>query len=134
MTVTYTNTLSVKDYCFLRKSVGFHDIPEQTVKIALERSDYKVTANVDGVAVGMARLITDGIQVLIMDVFVHPDYQKQNIGRGIMEQIMKYIENMEYKQIFVNILTDKIGFYEKLGFTKATTEGAEGMWMELFKK
>jgi len=134
MTVTYTNTLSVKDYCFLRKSVGFDDIPEQTVKLALERSDYKVTANIDGATVGMARLITDGIQVLIMDVFVHPDYQKQNIGRGLMEQVMKYIENMEYKQIFVNILTDKIGFYEKLGFSKATAEGAEGMWMELFKK
>jgi len=46
---------------------------------------------------------------------------------------MKYIENMEYKQIFVNLISDKIDFYEKLGFSKASTEGAEGMWMELFK-
>jgi len=133
MKVTYCHTLSVNDYCFLRKSVGFHEIPEQTVKLALERSDYIVAAAVDGVTVGMARLITDGIQVLIMDVVVHPNYQKKSIGRGLMEQVMEYIENMEYKQVFVNLLTDKIGFYEKLGFSKASTEGAEGMWMELFK-
>jgi GNAT superfamily N-acetyltransferase len=83
----------------------------------------------DNSIVGMARLITDGTQVLIMDVVVQPDYQKQGIGKGLMERIREYIEKMDYHRMLVNLLTDntKIGFYEKLGYKKA-----EGMrlWLE----
>ena len=79
----------------------------------------------------MARLITDGTQVLIMDVVVHPDYQNKGIGRGLMERIEEYIEKMDYQKMLVNLLTDstKIEFYEKLGYEKA-----EGMRLLLERK
>jgi len=121
--------LSVKDYCTLRKSVGFYDIPESQVQCALEKSDFIISAVIDKLTVGMARLISDGTQILIMDVVVHPDYQGKGIGRGLMEQIRDYIESTEYDRMLVNLLTDdsKIGFYEKLGYKKA-----EGMrlWLK----
>ena len=129
MNITYSSTLSVENYCSLRKSVGFYDIPENHVKTALEKSDYIIAAIVNDKPVGMARLMTDGTQVLIMDVVVHPGYQKKGIGKGLMEHIIEYIKEMDYTQMLVNLLTDnsKIGFYEKLGFSKA-----EGMrlWLE----
>ncbi|MCL2472127.1 MAG: GNAT family N-acetyltransferase, partial [Treponema sp.] len=96
MNITYGNKLSVEDYCRLRKSVGFYDIPPNDVRKALDKTDFIVAAAIDGNVVGMARLITDGTQVLIMDVVVHPDYQKQGIGRGMMERIREYIEKMDY--------------------------------------
>jgi len=121
MNVVYSNTLSVKDYCRLRKSVEFYDIPEAEVALALQKSDFIIAAEADGDAVGMARLITDGTQALIMDVVVHPDYQGSGIGRGLMERIIKYIESMKGSRLLVNLLTDstKIAFYEKLGFHRA---------------
>jgi N-acetylglutamate synthase-like GNAT family acetyltransferase len=83
----------------------------------------------------MARLITDEIQVLIMDVIVHPEYQKRGIGKELMKYITNHIGNMKCNQIFVNLMTEcsKIGFYEKCGLKKSSTEGAEGMWLEIIK-
>ena len=128
MNIIYSNSLSVEDYCRLRKSVDFYDIPENEVRRALERSDFIVAATVDNIAVGMARLITDGTQVLIMDVAVHPDFQKQGIGRGLLERIREYIDKINSHRMTVNLLTDisKTGFYEKLGYSRA-----EGMRMLL---
>ena len=121
MNVTYSNKLSVEDYCILRKSVGFYTIPEKQVKSALEKSDFIISAAADGKPAGMARLITDGTQVLIMDVIVHPDYQKKGIGRGLVEHILEFIKRMEYRNMLINLITDssKTGFYEKFGFYKA---------------
>ena len=123
MEIIYNNLLSVDDYCKLRKSVDFYDIPENVVRQALNKSDFVVTASINEITVGMARLITDGTQVLIMDVVVHPDYQNKGIGKGLMERIKEYIVKMDKQHILVNLLTDstKIGFYEKLGYEK--TEG-----------
>lgn len=129
MSVMYSSALSAKDYCVLRKSVEFYDIPEDQVQRALDKSDFIVAATIDDIPVGMARLMTDGTQVFIMDVVVHPGFQGRGIGRGMMERIRKYIEGMEYDQMLVNLLTDssKVGFYEKLGYSQA-----EGMrlWLE----
>jgi len=131
MDVIYGNRLSVEDYCRLRKAVGFYDIPETEVRRALEKSDFIVTALIDGVTVAMARLITDGTQVLIMDVIVHPDYQKKGIGKGMIERIRTYIENMDNRSILVNLITNisNVGFYEKLGYSRA-----EGMRLLLKPK
>jgi len=129
MNVTYSNNLSVENYCLLRKSVGFYDIPKEQVKLALEKSDYIIAAAIGDIPVGMARLMTDGTQVFIMDVVVHPDFQKKGIGKGLMEHIIEFIKTMEYTRMLVNLITDesKTGFYEKLGFNRA-----EGMrlWLE----
>ena len=135
MNVIYKNTLSVENYCLLRKSVGFYVIPEKLVKLALEKSDFIISAFINDIPVGMGRLITDGTQVLIMDVIVHPYFQKKGIGRTLMKYILDFVKNMDYTQIFVQLLTEnnKIGFYEKSGFSKASTEGAEGMWLEFIK-
>ena len=129
MNIMYGNILSAKNYCLLRKSVNFYDIPIEQVQRALDKSDFVVAAYVDGTPVGMARLISDGTQILIMDVVVHPDYQGNGIGRGLMERIREYIESTDYDRMLVNLLTDdsKTGFYEKLGYQKA-----EGMrlWLK----
>ena len=126
MNVIYANTLSVDDYSKLRESVDFYTIPEDIVKKALDRSDFIISASVNNVTVGMGRLITDGTQVLIMDVVVHPDFQGQGIGRGLMERINAYIKS-EYDQMLVNLLTDetKIDFYKKFGYN---TELGMRLW------
>lgn len=120
MDIIYTNTISAENYCMLRKAVSFSEISESQAKAALDRSDYIIAANIDNVPIGMSRLMTDGLQVLIMDVIVHPDYQGEGIGRQLMQYIMDYIQNLAGgdKKVLANLITGKnrTGFYEKFGF------------------
>ena len=129
LNVLYCNELSVEDFCILRKLVNWHEIPKKIVKKALEKSDFIVAAKVDDITVGMARLITDGTQVYVMDVAVHPDYQGKGIGRGLMERVRQFVESMEYDQMLAVLVTDRsnIGFYEK--FEYADTVGMV-LWLD----
>ena len=123
MAIEYVYSLSVQDYCRLRESVGFYALTEVQVLRALDKSDFIVAASVGGSPVGMARLISDGTQALVMDVIVHPDYQRSGIGRGLMDQIKAYFERQGCPDMLINLLTDstKTAFYEKLGYHR--TEG-----------
>jgi len=119
----------VHDFCRLRKTVEFYDISEERVKRALDRSDFITTAIVDNITVGMARIIEDGTQVLVMDVVVDPKYQGNGIGRGLMEKVREYVESLDYERMIVNLITDdsKTAFYEKLGYQK---EKGMRLWLE----
>ena len=119
MNIKYNNTLTVEDYCALRKSVEWYDIPESVVAQALAKSDFIVSAKDGDTVVGMARLMTDGTQVLIMDVAVHPNYQGNGIGKKLMEHIVEHIKET-YSQMLVSLTTDEknTGFYGKLGFDR----------------
>jgi GNAT superfamily N-acetyltransferase len=121
MNIVYGNELSVEEYCMLRKSVGWYDVHEDIVRQSLDRSDFIVSARVGGKPVGMARMMTDEMQVLIMDVAVHPDYQGHNIGRELIEHIIRHVKG-KYDQMLINLTTadHNAGFYEKLGFSKTT--------------
>ena len=115
--------ITAENFIFLRTSVGFSRISTSQAQVAINNSDFIITANIENNIVGMARLMTDGLQVLIMDVIVYPDYQGMGIGRGLMEHIMTYIKTMtcDGNQIRINLITNdgKTGFYEKFGFHKA---------------
>lgn len=86
------NQLSYEDYCALRSSVGWLNLFEEQTKKAMDNSLYIVTA-VDGEqTVAMGRLIGDGMYYLIVDVVVHPDYQKQGVGGRIVDMLIEYVD------------------------------------------
>jgi GNAT superfamily N-acetyltransferase len=120
MNITYNNTLSVEDFNDLRDTVDFGRVAETQVRKALERNDFLIVANDGDRPVGMARVMIDGFQALVMDVIVRPDYQGQGIGRALMERVNEYIASQvsHGEAILVNLLTDKskINFYKKFGY------------------
>lgn len=76
--------------------------------------------------IGIGNAISDGFLVVYYPhLLVHPDYQGQGIGKGIMG-----ILKQRYKAMHMHMLvadSDTISFYEKCGFTRAGK--TEPMWI-----
>lgn len=70
----------------------------------------------------MARVIGDmGLDYYIKDVIVRPEYQGKGVGRLLIGEILRFINDngINGTDIFVELcaMPDKIPFYEKFGFS-----------------
>ncbi|MDE7310250.1 MAG: GNAT family N-acetyltransferase [Eubacterium sp.] len=114
------NALHYEDYCKLRESVEWLPYSKEQTQKALDNSLYTVIAVDDNQAIGMGRLIGDGVYYLIADIVVHPDYQKQGVGNKIVNMIIEYVEKATpiggRSSIQLIAVKGKEAFYEKMGF------------------
>ena len=114
------NQLNYETYYTLRKSVGWNNWSKEQAEKALENSYYSIVIFYNDNAIGMGRVVGDGIYFIIVDVVVRPEYQGRKIGTTIMNSILEYIEkNMcEGSRVSVQLLSEigKEQFYVKQGF------------------
>lgn len=120
-TVKY-NELTAEEFMSLWESVwGTPPTFEQT-ELALNNTLFRVSVYDGDKAVAMARMIGDmGLDYYIKDVVVRPEYQGRGLGRLLINELMKFINDKGVKgtEIFVELcaVPDKIPFYEKFGFS-----------------
>ena len=114
------NQLNYETYYTLRESVGWNNWSKEQAKNALKNSYYTVVIYDKEKAIGMGRVVGDGIYFTIVDIVVRPEYQGRKIGTTIMNSILEYIEkNMcEGSRVSVQLLAEvgKEQFYIKQGF------------------
>ncbi|MCL5995048.1 MAG: GNAT family N-acetyltransferase [Chloroflexi bacterium] len=116
---------SAEEYNRLRQAVGWGTYQESVIRCALPHSLYCVCAFVDGLLVGMARIIGDaGLVYYIQDVIVIPGYQRCGIGSQLMDHIMAYIRDHASDHTIIGLMSayGKEPFYEKYGFINRPTE------------
>ena len=87
----------------------------------MEHTLFRVSVFDGDTIVAMARMIGDmGLDYYIKDVIVRPEYQGKGIGRMLITELLKFIEEngVSGTEIFVELcaMPDKISFYEKFGF------------------
>ena len=117
----YNNILSVTEYCELRSMVEWPPITEEQAQAGLDNSDFIIACREDNVIVGSARLFWDkGYIAYLADVMVKPEYQKQGIGKHLVDECILYIDNQIKANWRIKIVIvsakGKEPFYEKLGF------------------
>ena len=61
-----------------------------------ERSTFIVQVLDRGHTVGWGRCVDDGTFCMIYDIAVHPDYQRQGIGRTVIDEIKKYVAQNDF--------------------------------------
>ena len=132
------NGLTAEQYVALMKSCGRQRTELQS-EMALKGGLYNVLAKDGEQAVGMGRLIGDGVMYwYIQDVMIRPEYQGKGIGKTIIEYLLRHVESngVSGTSAYVGLMSakGKDGFYEKLGFIARPNEkyGA-GMdrWIEI---
>lgn len=84
-------TPAVKEYCALRVVAGLSPKTESAARRGLPGTLSAVCIRDGGQLIGMGRVIGDGgLNYEIVDMAVHPQYQRQGLGFRIMEALMDY--------------------------------------------
>jgi len=115
------NELTAEEFIELWESV-WDDAPTLSqVELGLRHTLFRVSVWDDDKVVAMARMIGDiGLDYYIKDVVVRPEYQGRGIGRMLINELLKFINDngIPGTEIFVELcaMPDKIPFYEKFGF------------------
>ncbi|RHP34831.1 GNAT family N-acetyltransferase [Lachnotalea sp. AF33-28] len=114
------NMLCYEDYYRLRESVNWLNFSEQQTQKALNSSLYTVIAVENNQTIGMGRLIGDGLYYMIVDIIVHPAYQKNGVGSQIINMIIKYVDDETpiNGRSSIQLIAEKgkETFYQKMGF------------------
>ena len=99
--------------------------PEQLLA-ALRNSHSLITARMDGRLVGLGNAISDGFLVVYFPhMLVHPHFQRQGIGRGLMQALLERYRG--FHQLMLTADGGAVDFYRSLGFERAGR--TEPMWI-----
>lgn len=121
LTVKY-NELSAEEFILLWETVWGQGPSLEQTRLAMKNTLFRVSVYDNGTIVAMARMLGDmGLNYYIKDVVVRPEYQKKGIGRLLINELMKFVDEngISGTDIFVELcaVPDKIPFYEKFGFS-----------------
>lgn len=128
MDIIFGNKITVDEFIFLRKTVGWGEMDLKLASKTIENALFIVTAIFEGKIIGLTRVSGDGgYTVLIQDVIVLPDYQNRGIGKILMSKAMEFIKETYIEKdqnIFINLMSAKgrESFYEKYGFENRPNE------------
>ena len=78
--------------------------------------------------VAYIRLVGDRHSVLLVqDLLVRPDYQRQGIGKKLLEEALATFPNV-YQRLLVTERSEKnLSFYQSLGFVELSEQASTGM-------
>jgi ribosomal protein S18 acetylase RimI-like enzyme len=120
-----TRMPTVEEFNYLRQLAEWPTIDPPRAKRGLDNSLFGVCVFDDQNIVGMGRIAgDDAIYLHILDVIVHPQYQRKAIGKLIMTELMKYAESVAGKNTHIGLMASKgrEKFYRDLGFVERPNE------------
>ena len=136
-----TDQITPEEYMQMRREVGWGEFPLEQAAEGLKNSTLRCCFRRGGEPIALARVLWDhGYVVYIADIIVRPAYQKNGMGRDLMNRVIGFIESIlkpGYRvMVSLQSAKGKEEFYERFGFTpRPTEEHGCGMhrWMEAKK-
>ena len=135
MSTPYTTVLAIPDaatYCHLRSASGLSPKTAEAAARGLPNSLFAVQVVQGDEIVGMGRIIGDGgCFYQVVDIAVLPAHQGRGLGKLIMHEIMRYIEEQVPASAYVSLIADgqAQNLYAQFGFTH-TAPKSVGMAMK----
>jgi GNAT superfamily N-acetyltransferase len=109
---------SVDDYLRLRRVAGLTPRSVTAAENGLPNTVAAVVIRKEGRAVGMGRLIGDGLFYQVVDIAVEPEHQKKGLGKAIMAFLMAELEKRTIAEAYVSLIADGEAhyLYSQFGF------------------
>jgi N-acetylglutamate synthase-like GNAT family acetyltransferase len=106
-----------RDLCDLREAVGW-DRSDEDYPAAFTGYWASIGCfNADGKLIGWCAVVSDDVRhAVLLDVIVHPSWQRQRIGRTIVQKAIEHARSQGISIIHVDFLPEKARFYERCGF------------------
>jgi len=123
MSIVWTDDLAAIDWNELSALYRIAPLGNKApadLALVFGNSMFRAFAYDEGRLVGAGRALADGRDCAhLCDVAVHPDWQGQGLGRGIIERLLAPCRT--HRKIILYAVPGKEGFYERLGFRRMTT-------------
>lgn len=121
------NSLDTETYLKLREQVGWVKLSDRQASMAVNNCLYNVCAYVDGIPVGMGRVVGDGAVIsYIQDLVVIPGVQGSGIGSMILDALKNYVSDITEPgtrmMLCLMCAKGREDFYLKHGFTARPTD------------
>ena len=99
LTLKY-NELNAEEFIDLWESVWNNAPSVEQTKLALDNTVFRISVFDNDRIVAMARMIGDlGLNYYIKDVVVRPEYQHKGIGRLMINELLKYIDEKKIQYV-----------------------------------
>ena len=126
--------VKLEDVLHLYQAVGWTNYTNQPQMLeqALSHS-LAIYLALDGDAVvGLIRLVGDGFSsVLVQDLIVLPNYQRQGIGSSLMKEALGNFKEAYQVQLATEQTEKNVGFYRSMGFETLSTYDCTGLtWVD----
>lgn len=90
------------------------------LKVSFSNSMFKCFVYDSGKLIAAGRALADGVDCsYICDVAVHPDYQRQGLGKQVVTKLVEF--SRDHRKIILYAAVGKEPFYRKLGFKRMAT-------------
>ena len=121
---------AMTDLVALYSSVGWTNYTNNPTMLeeAVEASLWQLAVFDEEALVAYIRLVGDGHSVLLVqDLLVRPDYQRQGIGKKLLEEAFETFPHV-YQRLLVTERSEKnLSFYQSLGFVELSEQASTGM-------
>ena len=123
-TTLETRLPTVDEHSALAASVGWSDhFDPATIGASIAGSTVGVVAVDNNTAIGMARLVGDGVHYFyLQDVIVHPDHAESGVGSQLVEHLLDWVAANAPSEAFVGLFAspEAVDLYREFRFV--TTE------------
>jgi len=115
------DTAALVEILKANQQFGHPDIdgPEAMLRVRTCQAAEFLVAERDGLVVGMVRGTFDGSRAVIYLASVHPAFQRQGIGRALVQAVARRFQDRGAVSIAV-IVPGDVDFWRKLGFRQTT--------------
>ena len=121
---------AMTDLLALYSSVGWTNYTNNPTMLeeAVKASIWQLAVYDKEELVAYIRLVGDRHSVLLVqDLLVRPDYQRQGIGKKLLEEALATFPNV-YQRLLVTERSEKnLSFYQSLGFVELSEQASTGM-------
>jgi ribosomal protein S18 acetylase RimI-like enzyme len=122
-------TPSVDEFQQLRIDCGLSPKSKRAAEQGLPNSLFATTVRQGDRLIAMGRVVGDGgCNFELVDIAVHPQFQRQGIAQNVMAAIMSYLDTAAPDSAYVSLIADhhSPALYAKYGF-KPTAPNSIGM-------